>query len=335
MGTGNTGFSGIRSGAYVHTDGTTTAFGIGIGPTGRTPIGLHPTINPAGADLSPVGGSDVVAIGTTPLFAGDFSHVTWPTGDTGYLWGHNLFTETGSAVGDLAGATQLVGALLETAVQLPAGAVTLGVVRGAQAQASFFGASAGSTVTQMESMRVSAPAQKNGATAGTATNVYSLFVENTPTGLLGSTTTFALYVEGGNTRFGGRVDVSGTLTGIGGGNSETLTMEGGFSNPTTLTLTGISDGGSMVARLGWGSGTYSFQNSNTNQLFGTNAAGSFLVGYAALATTATDGFLYIPTCAGAPTGTPTAATGLAPIVFDTTDNKIWFYNGTWKGVAVA
>jgi hypothetical protein len=52
---------------------------------------------------------------------------------------------------------------------------------------------------------------------------------------------------------------------------------------------------------------------------------------AALATTATNGFLYVPTCAGVPTGTPTAITGMAPIVVDTTNNRWYFYSGgAWR-----
>jgi len=59
------------------------------------------------------------------------------------------------------------------------------------------------------------------------------------------------------------------------------------------------------------------------------------IGTAAISTTATNGFLYIPTCAGAPTGTPTAKTGLAPMVYDSTNNKFWMYDGGWIGVALA
>jgi hypothetical protein len=62
-------------------------------------------------------------------------------------------------------------------------------------------------------------------------------------------------------------------------------------------------------------------------------SGSVIVGdlTAALATNATDGFLYVPTCAGAPTGTPTAETGTAPIIIDTTNNKLYFYSGgQWR-----
>ena len=62
------------------------------------------------------------------------------------------------------------------------------------------------------------------------------------------------------------------------------------------------------------------------------AAGNIVAGAsAALATTATDGFLYVPTCAGTPTGTPTAITGMAPIVVNTTNNKLYFYSGgAWR-----
>jgi len=56
---------------------------------------------------------------------------------------------------------------------------------------------------------------------------------------------------------------------------------------------------------------------------------------AALATTATAGFLYIPTCAGPPTGVPTAYTGKVAQVYDTTNNKLYCYNGAWKGVTLA
>lgn len=54
-------------------------------------------------------------------------------------------------------------------------------------------------------------------------------------------------------------------------------------------------------------------------------------GGAALATTATDGFLYVPTCAGVPTGVPTTLTGYAALVVDSTDNRLYFFsNGAWR-----
>lgn len=56
--------------------------------------------------------------------------------------------------------------------------------------------------------------------------------------------------------------------------------------------------------------------------------GNVVVGTAALATTATDGFLYLPTCAGTPTGTPAAYAGRVPIVFDSTNGKLCVYSGS-------
>ena len=63
--------------------------------------------------------------------------------------------------------------------------------------------------------------------------------------------------------------------------------------------------------------------------------GSVTIGTAALATTATDGFLYIPSSAGAPTGTPTSQTGRVPIHYDSTNNDFYIYDGSWLKVAVA
>jgi hypothetical protein len=51
----------------------------------------------------------------------------------------------------------------------------------------------------------------------------------------------------------------------------------------------------------------------------------------ALATNATVGFLYVPSCAGTPTGTPLGKTGKIPIVVDSTNHKMYFYSGgSWR-----
>jgi hypothetical protein len=64
------------------------------------------------------------------------------------------------------------------------------------------------------------------------------------------------------------------------------------------------------------------------------SSSSIVCGTAAIATNATDGFLYLPSCAGAPTGAPTVQTGTVPCVFDTTDGKLYFYTGgAWVGLA--
>ncbi len=61
--------------------------------------------------------------------------------------------------------------------------------------------------------------------------------------------------------------------------------------------------------------------------------GNFIVGdTGALTTSATNAFLYIPTSAGAPTGTPTAYTGKVALEYDTTNNNLEIYNTAWNVV---
>lgn len=104
--------------------------------------------------------------------------------------------------------------------------------------------------------------------------------------------------------------------------------------------------GSGNNRLGFG-----VQNdASTAHMFGTNSinfytgattftglrmsltvSGSTVLGSAAVATNATDGFLYAVSGAGTPTGTPTGFTGRVPIYVDTTNSQLWLYmGGAWK-----
>lgn len=56
----------------------------------------------------------------------------------------------------------------------------------------------------------------------------------------------------------------------------------------------------------------------------------FSHGTSALLTTATEGFLHIQSCAGTPTGVPdTIPTGQIPLVWDSTNNILYAYDGGW------
>lgn len=82
-------------------------------------------------------------------------------------------------------------------------------------------------------------------------------------------------------------------------------------------------------------GTPSATSNISIQMDGTGSGyftrNAFPVPRAALATNAVDGFLYVPTCAGMPTGTPTAYTGRIPLIVDSTNSKLYFYSGgAWK-----
>lgn len=74
---------------------------------------------------------------------------------------------------------------------------------------------------------------------------------------------------------------------------------------------------------------------SAGKLLASSASGGLVVAGAALGTSATTGFLYIPTCAGTPTGTPATETGTVAMVYDTTNNKLYVYNGAWKSVTLA
>lgn len=52
-------------------------------------------------------------------------------------------------------------------------------------------------------------------------------------------------------------------------------------------------------------------------------------------TAMTDGFIRIPSAAGAPSGVPTGISGTVPLYYDTTNNKIYVYNGSWKQIGLS
>ena len=95
-------------------------------------------------------------------------------------------------------------------------------------------------------------------------------------------------------------------------------------------ITGFSNGFSITATAG-NALSYTMQNGSNATGFDLDNDRNAAIGGGTLATNATNGFLYVPTCAGTPTGTPTAKTGYAPIVVNTTNNKLYFYSGgSWR-----
>jgi len=81
-----------------------------------------------------------------------------------------------------------------------------------------------------------------------------------------------------------------------------------------------------------GSGGIRVYNGSTTQLFSVDGNGNTVIGSGTsqLATSATNGFFYLPSSAGAPTGVPTSYTGNVATEYDTTNNKSCVYNGAWK-----
>jgi len=76
-------------------------------------------------------------------------------------------------------------------------------------------------------------------------------------------------------------------------------------------------------------------NVGTNDYLTVDTTGNVIIGNAALATSATNGFLHLPSSAGAPTGTPTAATGRVPVEIDTANGRLYaYYGGAWHYVSL-
>ena len=115
-----------------------------------------------------------------------------------------------------------------------------------------------------------------------------------------------------------------------------LTFDGiNFVTTGNATATGFIPSSSTVPTNGLylpATNTVGFA-SNSAERMRISATGNI---YGTAGTTAmTDGFFYIPSAAGAPTGVPTAISGHVPMYYDTTNNFFYVYNGAWKKILLA
>lgn len=101
-------------------------------------------------------------------------------------------------------------------------------------------------------------------------------------------------------------------------------------NNTTVTFSSVIPLGVATVEVKW---TTTLLGGGSG---GGGGGGAVTAGVASLAANATDGFFSIPQIANTPTGTPGTQTGYSPIVFDSTNTKLWVWTGTaWKGVVLS
>lgn len=127
-----------------------------------------------------------------------------------------------------------------------------------------------------------------------------------------------------------------TVTGGGAGNlvvqglpSATQFIGIHLQGGVTVSDYNFASGSGLDLLISRSSGTHIvFKEANGSNQFGVYANGNVVVGNAAIATNATNGFFYLNACAGTPTGTPTALASAIPCIIDTTGGKLWAYYGS-------
>lgn len=141
------------------------------------------------------------------------------------------------------------------------------------------------------------------------------------------TTSWNTLVHSGNVSTYALPSSGGTLDGV-------LTMGSGYqirATDGTTSAPGISFSSDQNTGLMSAAADTMAVVTNGTERARVDGNGNVVVGTAALATNATDGFLYIPSCAGTPTGNPTAYSGRVPLVWDSTNDILYVRSGgSWK-----
>lgn len=127
---------------------------------------------------------------------------------------------------------------------------------------------------------------------------------------------------------GGRPQVQ-----IGGGSSSVSYLSvGSDSNGVVMSAQNNGSANPTFTLYSVGTGDFNFLTSNASKnILNLKDNYNVIIGNSAQATTDTAGFLFLPSCAGAPTGVPgSIPSNRIAFMYDRTNNQIYMYNGAWK-----
>lgn len=156
---------------------------------------------------------------------------------------------------------------------------------------------------------------------------YITLTDSTGTGYLGTGSTGRVFIGSIASVSSSNLIIMGGGNGLGYGVTFPA-ISGLHIIKTTEQLRLGYDASNYLSSTVGSTGSLTFSLTGTTPEFYINNTGGVVIGNkAALVTTATEGFLYIPSCAGIPTGVPTAKTGKIPVVCDSTNNKMYIYSG--------
>ena len=118
--------------------------------------------------------------------------------------------------------------------------------------------------------------------------------------------------------------------------SNVLTLESTIGGSGTIRAIRISTTGEAAVNMRTG-GTDRWRFEASPYRLASVANYGFSHGTSALATSATEGFFHLQSCAGTPAGTPASIpTGQVPLCIDSTNSKFYAYlGGAWKALEVA
>lgn len=244
---------------------------IGKGGAGtiKSPVNLNTVQSGPPIVESPLN-TEVIPFNYNAEFVGNFTGLGGPS--PGWAIGSSLFVRTGAAEGDGAGLKVIQGLIVGAAAMSPN--TNLEVLRGASVAATFFGAAAAGKIGSMESLRVTKPDRFEGAIAGEVTgNLYGLFIENAGESKIPAAAKFSLFVAGGNSRFGGPVEVSGEIRNAAGGALVIYSNEAKPTEGSSFTLKQNGGGGGTQIKMPTEGATLEINN-GVETLFRIGRSGS-------------------------------------------------------------